>query len=83
MQNKEIIIRNTSSKYTIDVSDSLLKEYHETIIKCLNDEEKMLFHTDEEGNIEIYPAEMLKNSYITIANKPEQPKKRGVTYRTR
>ncbi|HCA06274.1 glyceraldehyde-3-phosphate dehydrogenase [Chryseobacterium sp.] len=71
MHNKIIKITHVTGTYTIDVKEGKLNEMQTQLDKCLNDEQGAIVVKGENGDQSVYPADLLKNSFISIVNREE------------
>lgn len=69
MNEKTITIMHVSGKYQLDVPVGKINEIKEHINKCITGEQSAFTNIDDDGNISIYPASLLKNSFISITYK--------------
>ncbi|WP_223609367.1 glyceraldehyde-3-phosphate dehydrogenase [Chryseobacterium sp. OSA05B] len=71
MHNKIIQIKHITGTYTIDIKEGKLNEMQTQLDKCLNDEQGAIVVKGENGDQFVYPADLLKNSFISIVGREE------------
>ncbi|KMQ63029.1 glyceraldehyde-3-phosphate dehydrogenase [Chryseobacterium angstadtii] len=71
MKTKIIKITHVTGTYTIDIPDGRLNEMQSQLDKCLNDEQGAIVMKGENGEQFVYPADLLKNSFIAIVDREE------------
>ncbi|WP_223559599.1 hypothetical protein [Chryseobacterium lathyri] len=66
MKNFIITIRHASGNFKLNVASEKLEEIKEHIMFCISGKQDAFTNKDLKGNEQIYPAEVLKNSIISI-----------------
>ncbi|UWX62224.1 glyceraldehyde-3-phosphate dehydrogenase [Chryseobacterium oranimense] len=69
METKVIKITHITGIYTIEVAEGKLNEMKTQLDKCLNDEQGAIVVKGEGGDQFVYPADLLKNSFIAIVDR--------------
>ncbi|SHH53453.1 hypothetical protein SAMN05421866_3088 [Chryseobacterium oranimense] len=69
METKVIKITHITGTYTIEVAEGKLNEMKTQLDKCLNDEQGAIVVKCEGGDQFVYPADLLKNSFIAIVDR--------------
>lgn len=69
MEQKIIRITHVTGTYTIEIQNGRLNEMKTQLDKCLNDEQGAIVVKGEDGDQFVYPADLLKNSFIAIVDR--------------
>lgn len=69
MEQKIIKITHVTGTYTIEIQNGKLNEMKTQLDKCLNDEQGAIVVKGEDGEQFVYPADLLKNSFIAIVDR--------------
>ncbi|WP_288447920.1 glyceraldehyde-3-phosphate dehydrogenase [uncultured Chryseobacterium sp.] len=71
MKSKIVRIKHVTGIYKLDIEDGKIEDMKEHIDLCLKAEQTGIIVTAENGDTFYYPAELLRNSVISIEDKVE------------
>ncbi len=66
MKNYIVTIKHVTGSYELIVPENLKDDLINNIMKCINNEQTCFTNTSENGDLSIYPAEFLKESFISM-----------------
>ncbi|SHG12844.1 glyceraldehyde-3-phosphate dehydrogenase [Chryseobacterium vrystaatense] len=69
MKAKIVRIKHVTGIYKLDIEDGKIEDMKEHIDLCLKGEQTGIIITAENGDTIYYPAELLRNSVISIEDK--------------